>query len=73
MCMATPVQVKSKIKNKKSRFMVTGGKEVDTSLLSGLKVGDWLLCHADLAINKISKKEAANIFGLINKCSHTHH
>lgn len=67
--MATPVKIESK---KKGKFVVTGNKKVDTSLISNPKIGDWLLCHGELAINKISKKEADNIFGLIKQCPHDH-
>ena len=70
--MATPVQVKSKVKSAKFKVKVTGDIIVDISLLEDVKVGDWLLVHRELAVNKISDKEAKNIFGLIKKCSHTH-
>lgn len=72
MCMATPVRVKSKIKNQKSKIKIEDGKIIDISLTPDAKVGDWLLVHGDLAVNKISDEEAKNIFGLIKKCAHHH-
>lgn len=34
---------------------------VDVSLLKGVKIGDYLLCHDKMAINKIPKSEAKQI------------
>lgn len=62
MCIATPVKIKSKIS--KSRYQVEDGRTVDTSLVPDAQVGDWLLCHADLAINIVSRKEAKDILKL---------
>jgi hydrogenase maturation factor len=70
--MATPVMVKSKIRGQQSNIKIEDGKIIDVSLVSDVKKGDWLLVHGDLAINKISKKEADNIFQLIGQCSHGH-
>ena len=71
--MATPVQVKLKVKSEKLKVKVTGDKLVDISLTPDAKPGDWLLVHGDLAVNKISDEEAKNIFGLIKTCNHHHH
>jgi len=70
--MATPVQIESRIKGQGLRVKVTGNKTVDISLVPDAKVGDWILAHGDLAVNKISDEEAENIFGLIKKCGHKH-
>jgi hydrogenase maturation factor len=70
--MATPVQVKLRVKGEKLKVLVEDGKKIDISLVSDAKKGDWLLVHGDLAINKISKKEAYNIFSLIKQCPHEH-
>lgn len=80
MCMATPVQVKSKVKNYPSKklgsgklkVIIEGDKEIDVSLVPDVKVGDWLLVHDKMAVNKISETEAQNIFSLIKKCNHHH-
>ena len=69
MCLATPVQVQ-KIQGKKA--FLTDGRQVDLVMISNARAGDWLLCHADLAINKISKKEAQDILELTKSCGHSH-
>lgn len=77
--MATPVKVirikepLDKTRGRQGlRVKVTGDKTVDISLTPDVKVGDWLLVHGNLAVNKISDEEAKNIFGLIKKCGHQH-
>ncbi|EKD56686.1 MAG: hypothetical protein ACD_58C00120G0009 [uncultured bacterium] len=72
MCLATPVQIKLKTKNEKLKVIVDGDKEVDISLVPKAKKGDWLLCHGDLAINKIDESEAKTILGMIKSCQHQH-
>lgn len=72
MCMATPVKIKSKIKNEKLKVVVDGDKTIDISLVPNAKIGDWLLVHKDLAINKISDIEAKKILKLVKKCSCNH-
>lgn len=67
MCVATPVKIKSFTEN---GAILDNGREVDLSLISDVKEGDWLLCHADLAINKIDEKEAKEILRLNKLCSH---
>lgn len=72
MCLATPVQIKRKTKNEKLKAIVDDNKEVDISLVPDAKKGDWLLCHGDLAINKIDAGEAKTILGMIKSCQHRH-
>ena len=71
MCLATPVKLK-KIE-KDFGFVENGGTEVKVSLslISKPKVGDWLLIHGGLAINKLDDKQAKEILKLI-KCSCGH-
>lgn len=71
MCLATPVKIESRIKNKESSVKVTDNRTVDISLVPDAKKGDWLLCHGPMAINKISAREAKNILGMIKKCGHS--
>ncbi len=75
MCVATPVKIKSQIftsegKACKSKFQIEDGRIVDVSLVPDCKVGDWLLCHADLAINKLEEKEAKEILKISKVCHH---
>lgn len=67
MCLATPVKIK-KIVGKKA--VLDNGHNVDLVIVKNAKVGDWILCHADLAINKISEKEAKEILKLNKNCPH---
>ena len=69
MCLATPVQIKRK-KNKENKVLVTGNMKVDVSLVSDVKVGDWLLCHADLAVQKIPESQAMEVLELNKMCHH---
>jgi hydrogenase expression/formation protein HypC len=65
MCLSKPVQV-VKLNGKKAQVEFGGKKrEVDISLLKNIKIGDWLLVTQNLAINKISQKEAKNILQLV--------
>lgn len=72
MCMATPVKIKSKIKNQKLKVIVDKNNTIDISLVPDAKIGDWLLVHGELAINKISDEEAKKILSLVKKCSCNH-
>lgn len=67
MCLATPVKIK-KIEN--NRALLENGQEVDVSLVDSPSPGEWLLCHADLAINKVEEKEAKEILKLVKECTH---
>jgi len=70
MCLATPVKIEKKISS--SKYIVSGGKSVDTSLVPDVRVGDWLLCHADLAVQKIDGNQAEEILHLTKMCYHKH-
>jgi hydrogenase expression/formation protein HypC len=64
MCLAIPGKV---IKINKTKAIVDFGNhrhEVDISLANKVSVGDYLICHGDLAINKLGKKEAKKILKL---------
>jgi len=43
------------------------------SLLAGSKVGDFVLVHGDMAINKVEKEEAGRILKMINNLSCNRH
>lgn len=72
MCLATPVKI-IRNKNKENKVLVDGDKEVDVSLVPDVKVGDWLLCHADLAVQTISESQAMEVLELNKKCHHHDH
>lgn len=69
MCLATPVLVTS-INGQKA--VVKSGKHthnVDLSLVDGVQVGDYVLAHGELVINKLPKDEAEKILGMIQNIS----
>ncbi len=55
---AKPLKV-TKIAGRRAIVSVKGKEKiVDASLIAGLEVGDYLLVHGDLAVNKLEKKDA---------------
>jgi len=65
MCLTKPIQLK-KISGKSAT--VGAGKnarKIDISLIKNPRVGDWVLSQADLAIEKISAKEAKETLKLL--------
>lgn len=65
MCLATPVKITKKIN--KLKLQVEDDRIIDISLIPDAKVGDWVLCHADLAVNIIDAGEAQKILKLSRK------
>lgn len=73
MCLATPVKVK-KLKKDKAVVDALGEEtEVNTSLLKGVEIGDYLLAKGELAIQKLPAEEAEKILDLVKQCGHHHH
>jgi len=67
MCLAIPNKV---IKVDKDWVTVQSGDhqhQANISLLKNIKVGDYLLIHDKLAINKLGKTEAKKILKMINE------
>ncbi|MFC1612526.1 HypC/HybG/HupF family hydrogenase formation chaperone [Patescibacteria group bacterium] len=58
MCLTIPAQI---IELKEGIAKIDKGIEVKSSLIPDLKVDDWILVHANLALKKITKKEAEEI------------
>jgi len=72
MCLAIPGQIK-KIIGKKAITEFSGEKkEIDISLVSDLKVGDWIITKQELAINKLDADDAKGILKMVKKCNHRH-
>ncbi len=68
MCLATPVKLE---KIDKDFGFVKNGKtkvKVSLSLIKDPKVGDWLLVHGNMAINKLTAHQAEEILKLV-RCS----
>ncbi|NQU84106.1 MAG: HypC/HybG/HupF family hydrogenase formation chaperone [Parcubacteria group bacterium] len=66
MCLSFPIKIE-KIENGSVVIKNDHGNlKINISLIKNPKVGDWLLVHANLAIKKISKKEAYEIQGYLS-------
>lgn len=66
MCLATPSKV-IKIKGNWATVQSGGHQhQANLSLLKNIKVGDYLLIHDDLAINKLKGEEAKRILKMIS-------
>ena len=55
MCLTAPLQVKSL---KGHIATLEGGRDVDVRLLKNVKKGDWLLVQSNIAVSKVTQKEA---------------
>ena len=67
MCLATPSKV---IKIEGDWAIVEAGDhthKANLGLVKDVKVGDYIIVHADLALNKIQKQEAEKILKMIKK------
>lgn len=65
MCLTIPAQI---VKLEQNQALIKDGdaiKTVNVSLLADLKIGDWILYVSDLAVKKISKKDAREILILL--------
>lgn len=69
MCLATP----QKIIEVNGKWAKIGSRNhnhrVNLSLVKGIKVGDFVLVHDNLVLNKIPKSEAKKIIGFVKKAS----
>ena len=69
MCLTIPKKV-TKVKENQAQVKSKAGKSwVKTHLVGSAKEGDWLLVQADLALKKITDKEAKKIINLLNNAS----
>ena len=67
MCLATPAKV-IKISGRWAIIETSKHRHrVDISLLKNVRMGDYLLAHGNLAINKLPQVEARKILKLIEK------
>lgn len=69
MCLATPMKV-VEIKGKTAIVEADNHRhEVNLALLQFIKIGDYILTHGNIAINKIPEDEAKDILKMINLSS----
>lgn len=73
MCLATPLKI-IKIENGKATVESNGDTNlIDLSLIPDPKIGDYILSHGDMAINKIPEEEAEKILKMIEtNTGHSH-
>jgi hydrogenase assembly chaperone HypC/HupF len=64
MCLTIPLKVRE---INKSKATMDDGRVVDVSLVGKIKVGDYLLVKLNLAVEKLSKKEAVSIRSAIKE------
>jgi len=64
MCLVVPLKVKAKRAD--GRYEMETGRIVK-SLVKNIKVGDYLICQQDLAIEKVSKDKAQLIRHALRK------
>ena len=58
MCLVVPLRVKREVRSAESgEFLMEDGRKV-RSLVKNIKIGDYLICQQDLAIEKVSKNKA---------------
>ena len=67
MCLAIPAKVLS-IDNQTATVDMAGNQTLaDTSLLENVSVGDYIIIHAGMAIQKLDEKEAIITLGLFRE------
>ncbi len=66
MCFALPLQVDS---SNKSQAVMEDGRKVKLVMVGKVKKGDWLLVKSDLAVDKLTGKEAREMRKVIKEVS----
>ena len=67
MCFALPMKVISFVD---ATAKMNDGRFVQTGLVGKVKKGDWLLVKSNLAVNKLTSKEAIQLGKAIQEVSH---
>lgn len=67
MCLTTPKKIK-KVSGQSAEL--NDGRKVNIALINRAKKGDWVLTNADLALSKITAKEAKEIRESLKLKSH---
>ncbi len=58
MCFTVPLRV---VKKKDKQWVMEDGRKVKQVLTGRVKIGDYLICQQDMAVDKINKKQALAI------------
>lgn len=70
MCLGIPMKIVKKIDETKYIAELGGvQREIITTLIDDIKMGDYVIVHTGFAINKIDLKEAEEIINLIKQAS----
>jgi len=68
MCLGVPMRIKKKIDDSKYIAELGGvEREVLTTLIDDIKIGDYVIVHTGFAINKLDLKEAEDMINLIKE------
>jgi len=67
MCLATPVKVLKLNKTTATVDALGQEKEIDTSLLPNVKMGDYLYFSHGMAIKKVSKVDAEKVLKIVKE------
>ena len=72
MCLATPMKI-TEINGKKAIVSSSGhNHSVDLNLIKNPEIGDYIIAHGDLAINKLPEDEAIKILEMTKQLPHGH-
>ncbi|MCM8805536.1 MAG: HypC/HybG/HupF family hydrogenase formation chaperone [Candidatus Omnitrophica bacterium] len=67
MCLAIPMKVISKKGNTAIVDLDGVRRQIDISLVSRVKIGDYVIVHAGFAIQKLKKKDAEETIALLKE------
>lgn len=74
MCIGIPQKIIKLKKNVATVETKKRPKDIDVSLISDVKVGDWILAHDQIGVNKIEPEEAEKILKITKggekECQH---
>jgi hydrogenase assembly chaperone HypC/HupF len=67
MCFGIPCKIEKVNKNKAT--VSNGGKifDIDTSLLSKIKKGDWILVQGNIGMRQVTKEEAKSCLAILEE------
>ncbi len=73
MCLAIPVQITEVLGDNRARASAGGIlREIDTTLVSDLRVGDYVILHVGYALSKLDEAEALRTLEAIARLDDAH-
>jgi hydrogenase expression/formation protein HypC len=71
MCLAVPVKIEE-LEGEQAVATLAGNRiQVNTALVPGVKVGDWVLVHAGFAITVVDESDARETFRIFREMEET--